>query len=165
MRDFSDSLSELRRRVVDAQSYLRVDEARARLGELEDMAAQPDLWDDQDRARTVTTEMAQVRDDVELTDKLETQISDLEVLHELMRDEGDETMEDEIVEGLAALQSELDRLELRALFTGEHDERDAIVSISSGAGGVDAQDWAEMLLRMYTRWAQQQGFTVELDSA
>lgn len=163
MRDFSDALSELRRRVEEAQSYLRVDEARARLGELEDLAGQPDLWDNQDRARAVTTEMAQVRADVELTDSLQMQISDLETLHELVREAGDESLEPEVEEGCVALRAELDRLELRALFTGEHDERDAIVSISSGAGGVDAQDWAEMLLRMYTRWAQRQGFTVELD--
>src|ERR671919_1727780 len=67
--------------------------------------------------------------------------------------------------GVNALQADLDRLELRALFSGEHDERDAICEIHSGAGGTDAQDWAEMLVRMYLRWAESRGFDVELDEA
>lgn len=163
MRDFSDAIAELRRRVGDAHGYLRVDDCRARLDELEGVAADPELWNDQDRARAVTQELARVRADVELVDALDTQVSDLETLHDLAREEGDESLESEINDGCSALGSELDRLELRALFTGDYDERDAICSISAGAGGTDAQDWADMMLRMYTRWAQQQGFTVELD--
>ena len=163
MRDFSDTLTELRRRVEGAIGYLRVEESRERFDELEATAAEPDLWDDQERARAITTEMALLRDDVELVAELQNSISDLETLHELARDEGDETLEPEIEQGCVELTAELDRLELRALFIGEHDERDAICSISSGAGGTDAQDWAEMLLRQYTRWAQRQGFAVELD--
>ncbi len=163
MRDFSDVLSDLRKRVEDARGYLRVDDARARLDELEIAAAEPGLWDDQDQARLVTTEMASVRADVELVGALDGSISDLETLHELARDEDDISLEPEIELGCSGLAAELDRLELRALFTGDHDERDAICSISSGAGGTDAQDWADMLLRQYTRWAQRQGFAVELD--
>jgi peptide chain release factor 2 len=84
-------------------------------------------------------------------------------LYELAREEGDDSVEGEIAEGIAKASRELDQLELRALFSGEHDERDAICEIHSGAGGTDAQDWADMMLRMYTRWAQQQGFDVELE--
>jgi peptide chain release factor 2 len=163
VRDFSDDLADLRRRVADAHEYLRIDEARRRLGELESEVSRPDLWDDADRARKVSTELAQVRDDVELIDGLARRVDDLDTLFELGREEQDDSVAAEIESGIAQLGPELDRLELRALFIGEHDERDAICSINSGAGGTDAQDWAEMLLRMYTRWAERRGFAVELD--
>jgi peptide chain release factor 2 len=84
-------------------------------------------------------------------------------LHELAREEGDDSVEPEIAAGVDGLSAELDRLELRALFTGEHDERDAICEVHSGAGGTDAADWAQMLLRMFTRWAERRGFAVEID--
>jgi peptide chain release factor 2 len=163
MRDFSPELDELRRRVDDARGYLRVDDARVRLGELEADASRPDLWDDPEKARAVTTELARVRDDVELVDGLDGTVSDLETLFELGREEDDDSVEPDIDKGVVELRARLDQLELRALFTGEYDERDSIVSISAGAGGTDAQDWADMLLRMYTRWAQRRDFSVELD--
>jgi peptide chain release factor 2 len=163
MRDFSDDLSDVSKRVQDAHAYLRIDEARAKLGDLEATASKPDLWDDADAARRVTTELAAVRDDVELVDGLEARVDDLQTLYQLGREEADESVEPEIASGLEELRAELDRLELRALFTGEYDERDAICQVSSGAGGTDAQDWTEMLLRMFTRWAERKGFTVEID--
>ncbi len=164
MKDFSEQIEELRRRLRDARVYLRVEEARDRLVELEAEASRPDLWDDQDEARRVTTEMARVREDVEGVDALEARAADVEVLAEMARDEGDVSQEPEIEREIAELSSELDRVELRALFTGEHDERDAICEVHSGAGGTDAQDWAEMLLRMFLRWAERRGLSVELDA-
>jgi peptide chain release factor 2 len=166
VRDFSEDVAALERRVADAHRYLRVDEARARVGELESViAAEPDLWGDPDRARRVTSELASARDDVELVDALERRLSDVATLHELAREVGDESQEPEIDAGIRDLRRELDELEVRALFTGEHDERDAICVVNSGAGGTDAQDWTEMLLRMFTRWAERRGFGVELDEA
>jgi peptide chain release factor 2 len=163
MRDFSDDLSELRRRVEGARGYLKVDEARVRIGELEVEVAKPDLWDDQDRARKVNTELSQLQEDVAVVEQLDTTISDLETLAELAREEGDESVEGEIQTGIDDLARHLDNLELRALFTGEHDDRDAICTVNSGAGGTDAQDWTNMLLRMYLRWAERRGFTTEID--
>jgi peptide chain release factor 2 len=163
MRDFTETLADLRRRVDDARAYLQIDAARQRVAELEQEASRPDLWDDQDQARKVTTELATVRDDLEVFDGLEERLSEIETLFELGREEGDDSVEPEIDSGAAALSTDLDRLELRALFTGEHDERDAICEVHSGAGGTDAQDWTEMLLRMYMRWAERRGFDVELD--
>jgi peptide chain release factor 2 len=163
MRDYTEPLADLRHRVDDARAYLQIDAARARLAELQEEASRPDLWNDQDRARKVTRELARVRDDLELIDGLEDRQSELETLFELGREEGDDSVEAEIDAGVTALAADLDRLELRALFRGEHDERDAICEIHSGAGGTDAQDWAEMLLRMYLRWAESRGFDVELD--
>jgi peptide chain release factor 2 len=163
VRDSSDDIAELQRRVSDAHSYLRVDEARARLGELEAEASRPDLWDDPDQARKVTTELSNVKEDVDLVAGLDRRLSDVGTLYELAREENDESLEAEIADGIKRLTGELDRLELRALFNGEHDERDAICEVHSGAGGTDAQDWADMLLRQYTRWAERRGFDVELD--
>ncbi|MFM8303600.1 MAG: peptide chain release factor 2 [Actinomycetota bacterium] len=163
MRDFSEDLADLRRRVGDARAYLHVDAAVERIAELEREASRPGLWDDPDAARTVTGELARCRDDVDLVVGLEARLSDVETLHELGREEADDSVEAEVTQGIADLGLELDKLELRALFTGEHDERDAICEVHSGAGGTDAADWAQMLLRMFTRWGERRGFGVELD--
>jgi peptide chain release factor 2 len=163
VRDFTDELKELRVRVEEARRYLRIDETRERFAELEAQVQEPDLWDDQERAKQVNAAYARARDDLADYDALTGRLEDAEVLHELAREEGDDSQEPEIVEAVAALGAELDGLELRSLFTGEHDEADAICAINAKDGGVDAQDWAEMLLRMYTRWAERRGFDVEVD--
>jgi len=163
LQDFTDDLADLRRRLDDAKAYLRIEAAQARLVELEKEASDPALWDDPDAARRVTTELSRVKDDIDRVDALERRLSDLETLDELAREEGDESLGGEIGAGLTGLDADLSDLELQALFTGEHDERDAICVVHSGAGGTDAADWAEMLLRMYQRWAQRRGFAFELD--
>ncbi|MEP6624023.1 MAG: peptide chain release factor 2 [Acidimicrobiia bacterium] len=163
MRDFSDDLGAVRKRVDEARAYLRIADQRDRLSELETQAADPGLWDDPDAARQVTSELAGVRDDIELVEGLTGRVDDLDTLFELGREESDESVVPEIETGIESLRTELDKLELRALFTGEHDERDAICQVSSGAGGTDAQDWTQMLLRMFSRWAERRGFTVEVD--
>jgi peptide chain release factor 2 len=165
MRDFTDDVKALRARLAEAEEYLRVAELRARRPQLETEASRPDLWDDPDRARQVTGELAAVTADLELFDGLVGQVDDAEVLAEMAREESDESQEPEIAEGLAAVARKLDEVELRSLFAGEHDERDALCSLSSGEGGADAQDWTEMLLRMYLRWAEGHGFEVELEDS
>src|SRR5215216_1425765 len=163
MRDFTELLADLRRRVDDARAYLQINAARSRLAELEQDASRPDLWEDQDQARKVTTELARVRDDLQVFDGLEARFSEFGNLLELGREEGDDSVEPEIDVGTTTLSTDLGKLELRALFSGEHDERDAICEVHSGAGGTDSQDWAAMLLRMFTRWAESKGFSVEVD--
>jgi peptide chain release factor 2 len=163
MRDFSDELTAARKRVDEARVYLRIAAQEERAAVLEQEAAKPDLWDDPDAARKVTSELSAARDDIDLVAHLDGRIDDLDTLYQLGREERDDSVEPEIESGLASLRAELDRLELRALFTGEFDERDAICQVSSGAGGTDAQDWTQMLLRMYSRWAERRGFTVEID--
>jgi len=163
MRDFSDDLTELRRRVESARAYLLIDAARDRIVVLEEEVSKPGLWDDPDRARKVQTELARLNEDVNLVDELDGTVSDLETLAELAREESDASVEGEIDTGIGSLAKQLDGLELRALFTGEHDDRDAICTVNSGAGGTDAQDWTNMLLRMYLRWAERRGFTTEID--
>jgi peptide chain release factor 2 len=163
MRDFTEDLAEVARRVREAHHYLGIDAARERLAELEAAASAPDLWDDPDRARKVSSDLSIVREDVELIDTLERRVSDAKTLFELGREEDDDSVESEISVEIASVRGALDRLELRALFSGEHDARDAICEVHSGAGGTDAQDWTAMLLRMFTRWAQSKDFAVEID--
>jgi peptide chain release factor 2 len=164
MRDFSDDLKELRRRVEEAHRYLQIDETKTRLAELEVEVQRPDLWDDQERAKQVNTAYARAREDIATYEGLARQLEDAEVLHELAREENDDSQEPEIDQAVAELNRQLADLELRSLFTGEHDEADAIVQINAKDGGVDAQDWSEMLLRMYTRWAERKGFTYDVDA-
>jgi len=162
MRDFSNDLTEVRRRVDEAFVYLKVEQGRARISELEVEVARPDLWDDQDHAKQVNTQYANLKSDLDDFAALLTSIEDLEVLHEMAREVDDEGQEPDLERGIATARAKLDALELRSLFTGVHDEADAIVQINAKDGGVDAQDWSEMLLRMFTRWAERKSFEIEI---
>ena len=164
MRDFSDDLRDLRRRLDEARTYLRIEELRARLPQLETEAGRPDLWDDQEAAKAVNAELAATTDDLGVFDDLAGRIEDAETLAEMAREEGDESLEAEIQESIVATAAEFDRIELRSLFSGEYDERDAICELHSGEGGADASDWANMLLRMYLRWAEGHGFDTEIEA-
>ena len=164
MQDFSPRIAAITARVAEAAEYLRVDALRQRRPQLETELGRPDLWDDPEVAQRLQREFAELSDDLELHDRLAGRLDDAATLAELAREEGDDSLEPEIEGELGALEEQLDSLDLRALLIGEYDDRDALVEINSGAGGVDAQDWAEMLLRMYLRWAERRGFTVELDS-
>ncbi len=163
MLDFSDQLRDMRRRLSEAEAYLDLEGSRKRLAELEGELARPDLWDDSEVGRRVTREYGQVKADVDEMQALDDRLSDAETLFQLGVEENDESVADELSAAVANLATELDGLELRSLFTGEHDERDAVCEIHAGEGGTDAQDWSEMLLRMYQRWAERRGFDFELD--
>jgi len=165
LRDLSDDLKTEHRRLSELSDALDIEGKRKRLAELETRASDPGLWDDPDAARAVTTEMSRVKDDVDLVGDLDSRLSDAEVLFQLARDEADDSVAPELETALSSLTRDLDALELRSLYTGDHDEGDAVCEIHSGAGGTDSQDWAEMLLRMYLRWAERHGFEVELDEA
>src|SRR5437660_384612 len=163
MREFGEDLAALRKRLSEAEVYLDLAGRRARLAELDEEVARPDLWDDPQRARGVTTEYGRVGDDVRALEDLGQRLADAETLYELALEEEDTSVEAELEETVTALGGELDALELRSLFSGEHGERDAVCEIHAGEGGTDAQDWAQMLLRMYLRWAERRGFEVEID--
>ncbi len=163
VQDFSDDLRALRRRLTEAAGYLDLDGSQKRLAELEVEVARPDLWEDTEVGQRVTREYGQVKADVDEMAGLDGRLSDAETLYELAVEEDDSSPEAELSAAVESLGRELDRLELRSLFSGEHDERDAVCEIHAGEGGTDAQDWAEMLLRMYQRWAERRGFELELD--
>src|SRR5260370_23236470 len=131
MRDFTDDLADVARRVNDADQYLRIEASRKRVAELEAAASDPALWDDPERARKVTSELSAVRDDVDLIDALEHRVSDVQTLFELGREEGDDSVEAEIESEIDALRTTLDRLEPRSLFSRDHDQRDAARAVPS----------------------------------
>jgi len=170
LRDALSTLGELEGRWSAARSYLKIDERRARHEELSVAAADPDLWSDQDHAREVTIELGRLTTDLESFDELRTSLDDAAVLGEFSRDalaagEADWSLLDELGDTVADIGSRLGALETQSLFSGPYDENDAIVELHAGAGGTDAQDWTEMLLRMYIRWAERRGFAVEVDEA
>jgi peptide chain release factor 2 len=136
------------------------DRLKARLGELEAAMNEPGFWDDQARAAQISSEHSRLTRRVDRYERLNAEYEDA---RELAAMDGD--MEAEIAESIAPLRAELDRLQEDALFTGEYDAGDAVVTIHSGTGGTDAQDWAEILLRMYLRWAADRGFQTELIEA
>ena len=165
MQDFSGEIAALTKRLDEAEVYLSIAELRERRPELEDAVAKPDLWDDPDSARAVTGELAAVVDDLEMFDRLTEKVSEAATLYELGTEAGDDSVEAEISELLASVADSFDSLELRSLLSGEYDERDVVCTLQSGEGGTDAQDWAEMLLRMYLKWAERRGFSVTVESA
>ena len=162
MRDFSNDLTEVRRRVDEASVYLKVEASRVRISELEVEVARPDLWDDQENAKKVNSEYSNLKSDLDEFASLAGSVEDLEVLHEMAREIDDESQEPDLERGISQARTKLDALELRSLFTGVHDEANAIVQINAKDGGVDAQDWSEMLLRMFVRWAERKGFEIEI---
>jgi len=169
-RDLGADLDQLSGRLEEAVRYLRMDDLRARRAELEAEAGRPDLWDDADRARTVTTELGRVADDVDRFGRLQADLADAAVLRELVDEAAasgspDDALAKELDDTVVDLGRRVGQLELESLFSGEYDDRDAICEVHAGAGGTDAQDWAEMLLRMYQRWSERRGFTVEVDEA
>ena len=131
-----------------------------RLGELNEALADPGVWDDQRRAARLSSEHARATRKLETYQHLASEIDDLEALQELFAD--DPNLVEEASGAAVRARAELDRLREEALFTGEYDAGDAIVTLSAGAGGTDSQDWTEMVLRMYQRWAEGRGLRFEL---
>ena len=169
-RDFNAELGALGSRLAEAERYLGLGPLEARRSELEAEAARPGLWDDPDRARAVTKELGRVSSDLDQLAGLRSSLDDALTLLELTEESAaagapDLSLEVELVETVDALGTRLAALELQSLFSGEYDELDAVVEVHAGAGGTDAQDWTEMMLRMYQRWAERRGFSVEVDEA
>ena len=167
-RDLTAELAGLSGRIAEAEGYLDIDTRRSRRDELEAEAARPDLWDDADHARAVTTELGRISDDVARFEELTASLDDARVLDELVTEADadgapEEGLAKELEEAIDSLETRVARLELQSLLSGEYDDRDAVAEVHAGAGGTDAQDWAEMLLRMYTRWAERRGFSIEID--
>ncbi len=155
--------SELASRLANARVYLGYDKLQARRRELEASLARPDAWENPATARQESAELGRLMDDIGQLDGLQGRLQEIEELLELASGESDESLEREIRLLVDRLTAELDALDLRSLLGGEHDECDAICEVHAGAGGTDAQDWAEMMLRMYLRWAERRGFAVEID--
>ena len=159
----SQELGALKARIETIGSYLHIEDKRAQLGQLEEQSAQPGFWDDQEHAQGVMSRAADLRHEIESYDSAAAALEDAEVANELACAEDDAELEAEVARALQDLSARADALELDSWFTGELDGNDCIVSINPGQGGLEAQDWTEMLFRMYTRYAERKGWKVTLN--
>src|SRR5271169_4911123 len=151
--------------LTTVERVLDVEGLRSRIEKLEHEAADPNLWDDQARAQRVTSELSHTQGELRRVEDLRRRLDDLPVLYEMAAEEDGAAAaeaQDEADAELKALSADIEAMEVRTLLSGEYDEREALVTIRSGAGGVDAADWAEMLMRMYIRWAEQHKYGVEV---
>jgi peptide chain release factor 2 len=160
--DPSEELKELDQTLSSIESVLDLDAMRRDLAALNEQAAAPDLWDDQERAQQVTSRLSNVQGELNRVESLRRRLDDLGVLFELAHDEGDDETLQEAQTELASIRKTLGELEVRTLLSGEYDQREALVTIRAEAGGVDAADFAEMLMRMYLRWAERHGYPAEV---
>ncbi|MBW0016629.1 MAG: peptide chain release factor 2 [Mycobacterium sp.] len=148
--------------LTTVERVLDIDGLRSRIEKLEQQASDPKLWDDQANAQRVTSELSHTQGELRRVEDLRRRLDDLPVLYELAAEEDEAEALAEADAELKALHSDIEAAEVRTLLSGEYDEREALVTIRSGAGGVDAADWAEMLMRMYIRWAEQHKYAVEV---
>jgi peptide chain release factor 2 len=164
--DFENDIKALRSTMASVRDVTDLERLQAQITELEAQASSPDLWDDVEKAQQVTSALSRAKTEHDRVTGMDARIDDLEALVELGQEESDvETME-EAERDLARLRKDVELLEVRTLLNGEYDQREAVVTIRSGAGGVDAADFAEMLMRMYLRWAERHGYpTTVLDTS
>lgn len=134
----------------------------AKIKDLEQLSAQPDFWDDQDKAQKLLQELNEYKSNLAQFQGWKTSVGDSEAILELLELEQDESLLNEAEKTVNQLNRELDQWELQQLLSGPYDKEGAVISINAGAGGTDAQDWAEMLLRMYSRWSEQNGYRLTL---
>ena len=148
--------------LTTVERVLDVDALRGSIEKLEQEAADPKLWDDQAHAQRVTSELSHTQGELRRVEGLRQRLDDLPILYELAAEENAEDAKAEADAELKTLRTDIEAMEVRTLLSGEYDEREALLNIRSGAGGVDAADWAEMLMRMYIRWAEQHKYPVEV---
>ncbi|MEG4582497.1 peptide chain release factor 2 [Microcoleus sp. MON1_C5] len=160
--DIKHNIETLSDRLGTTQDYLDIPALTAKIQDLEQICAQPAFWDDQDRAQETLQELNDLKSHLEQYSNWQTSLEDAKAILELLELEADESLFQEASSSLSQLTRELDQWELQQLLSGPYDEGGAVLTINAGAGGTDAQDWAEMLLRMYTRWGESQGYKVHL---
>ncbi|HEX6969982.1 MAG TPA: peptide chain release factor 2 [Micromonosporaceae bacterium] len=160
--DYADQLKELDATLRNVEAVLDLDKLRRDKVELEQAAAEPGLWDDPARAQQVTSRLSYINGEIARLEGLRRRLDDAQVLLELAEAEADSSVLAEVQSELRALHKAVEELEVRTLLSGEYDSREALVAIRAGAGGVDAADFAEMLLRMYLRWAERHGYPTEV---
>jgi peptide chain release factor 2 len=158
--ELRDKTSELEERLAELEAFFDVEGLRGEAAALGEQMSRPGFWDDPEMAKDVSARFSRVEARVKLLEGLRGSLSDSEELLELADEDGD--LLSEVEEELRRVEGVLEEQEVARLFTGEYDEGDAILTINSGEGGVDSQDWAEMLSRMYRRWAERRGFGLEV---
>ncbi len=161
--DVAADLKDLSTTLASVEAVMDLDSLRLEIAALEEQAARPDLWDDPDSAQKVTSKLSHRQGELRKVEELRSRLDDLPVLYELAEeDDGDAAASAEADAEREKLRTDISSLEARTLLAGEYDGRDALLTIRSEAGGVDAADFAEMLMRMYLRWSERHGYPTEV---
>jgi peptide chain release factor 2 len=160
--DLSEELKALDTTLTSVEAVLDLDKLRGELADLNEAAAAPDLWDDQEKAQRVTSRLSFVQGELNRVEGLRRRLDDAAVLLELSESEDDQSVREEVHGEVTALQKAIEELEVRTLLSGQYDPREALLTIRAEAGGVDAADFAETLMRMYLRWAERHHYPVEV---
>jgi peptide chain release factor 2 len=161
-RDYDSEIKALQATMVTIGKVLDLDAMRAEIASLGEEVADPNLWDDQSNAQRVTGRLSTLQGELDRFTSLESRLEDVGLMVEMAKEEGDDSAIADSDLELDRIIKSVDQLEVRTLLNGEYDSREAIVSIRAGAGGVDAADFAEQLMRMYTRWAERNNYNVEV---
>ena len=160
MSELGEKAAQLEKRLAELEDFFDVETLRRSSTGLAEEMSRPGFWDEPEEARKVSAEFSRVENRVKMLDGLRARLADAEELLELA--EEDERLIGEVREEFGRIEKTLEEQEVARLFSGEYDEGAAILTINSGAGGVDSQDWAEMLARMYRRWAERRGYDLEV---
>ena len=158
--DISEQVAALRSTFADIRSVVGVDRLEAEITDLSEQAGAPNLWDDTEKAQKVTSALSHRQAELAKILSIASRLDDIEIMVELANEEGDESAAADVHTELASIQKLLGELEVQTLLDGEYDDRPAVITIRAGAGGVDAADFADMLFRMYLRWAEQHKYPV-----
>ena len=162
--EFSEEIQNLRTTMENVLAVVQLDKLRSQIEDLEKQATAPDLWDDPSHAQEVTSALSHRQSELDRVTKMVDRLDDLEAMVEMAGEDPEESAEilEEADGDLVTLKADISDLEIRTLLDGEYDERNAVITIRSGAGGVDAADFAEILLRMYLRWAERHGYPTKV---
>ncbi|GGS44340.1 peptide chain release factor 2 [Actinokineospora fastidiosa] len=160
--DVVTDLKDLSATLANVEAVIDLDSLRNQVAALEEQAARPDLWDDPEAAQKVTSQLAHRQGELRRIESLRSRVDDLGVLYELAEEGEDEDARAEADAEREKLRADIAAMEVRTLLSGEYDEREALVTIRAEAGGVDAADFAEMLMRMYLRWAERHGYPTQV---
>ncbi|MCO1578103.1 peptide chain release factor 2 [Crossiella sp. SN42] len=160
--DVAADIKDLSATLASVEAVMGLEKLRAEVADLDEQVAQPDLWNDQERAQQVTSQLSHKKGELRRVTDLRSRLDDLSVLYELAEEEEDASSAADADKELAELREAIASLEVRTLLSGEYDSREALVSVRAEAGGVDAADFAEMLMRMYLRWAERHGYNTDV---
>ncbi|MFB9860422.1 peptide chain release factor 2 [Salinicoccus siamensis] len=161
IHEIRNFITEMHGKLDDFRGSLDLEEKETQIKEYEEQMTDPGFWDNQEKAQEVIDNNNNLKKVVDEFHAIEEAVEDMEVSHELLKEEDDEEMYQVLEENVDQVRAKIDKFEFNMLLNNEHDELDAILELHPGAGGTESQDWAEMLLRMYQRYADQQGFKVK----
>ncbi|MCJ8221075.1 peptide chain release factor 2 [Bacillus paralicheniformis] len=161
LAEIRQELENMATRLADFRGSLDLETKEARISELDEQMADPDFWGDQQKAQTIINEANALKDYVNTYNKLSESHEELQMTHDLLKEDPDQDLQSELVSELKSLTKQFNEFELQLLLSEPYDKNNAILELHPGAGGTESQDWGSMLLRMYTRWAERRGFKVE----